>query len=85
MVPVVKLTHPLVEVMHLLCQFQDRFRWNEMISKGFLEVLPGAEGDWVFGECQAMTPAVSSGRRVVDGYVKVGPNWWSRCSDVSGV
>ena len=32
-----------------------------------------------------MTPAVSSGRRVVDGYVRVGPNRWSRRGDVSGV
>ena len=31
-----------------------------------------------------VTPAVSSGRRVVDGYVRVGPNRWSRRSDVSG-
>ena len=33
----------------------------------------------------AMIPAVLSGRRVVDRYVRVGPNRWSRCSDVSGV
>ena len=31
-----------------------------------------------------MIPAVPSGRHVVDGYVRVGPNWWSRRSDVSG-
>ena len=30
-------------------------------------------------------PAVSSERRVVDGYVRVGPNRWSRRGDVSGV
>ena len=30
-------------------------------------------------------PAVSSGRRVVNRYVRVGPNRWSRRSDVSGV
>ena len=34
---------------------------------------------------RSMTPAVSSGRRVVDGYVRVGPNRWSRRDDVSGV
>ena len=34
---------------------------------------------------RVMTPAVSSGRLVVDGYVRVGPNRWSRRSDVSGV
>ena len=34
---------------------------------------------------RVMTPAVSSGHRVVDGYVRVGPNRWSRRSDVSGV
>ena len=34
---------------------------------------------------RVMTPAVLSGCRVVDGYVRVGPNWWSRRSDVSGV
>ena len=33
----------------------------------------------------SLIPAVSSGRRVVDGYVRVGPNRWSRRSDVSGV
>ena len=38
-------------------------------------------GDW----CYRVTPAVLSGCRVVDGYVKVGPNRWSRRSDVSGV
>ena len=31
-----------------------------------------------------LTPAVSSERRVVDGYVRVGPNRWLRRSDVSG-
>ena len=36
--------------------------------------------DWL-----VVTPAVSSGHRVVDGYVRVGPNRWSRRSDVSGV
>ena len=34
---------------------------------------------------RVMTPAVSSGRRVVDGYIRVGPNRWSRRDDVSGV
>ena len=32
-----------------------------------------------------LIPAVLLGRRVVDGYVRVGPNRWSRRSDVSGV
>ena len=31
-----------------------------------------------------MTPAVSSGSHVVDGYVRVGPNQWSRRSDIIG-
>ena len=34
---------------------------------------------------RVMTPAVSSRRRVVDGYVRVGPNRRSRRSDVSDV
>ena len=34
---------------------------------------------------RVMIPAVSSGHRVVDGYVRVGPNRWSRRDDVSGV
>ena len=34
---------------------------------------------------QVLIPAVSSEHRVVDGYVRVGPNRWSRRSDVSGV
>ena len=33
----------------------------------------------------ALIPAVSSERRVVDGYVRVGPNRWLRRGDVSGV
>ena len=28
--------------------------------------------------------AVSSEQRVVDGYVRVGPNWWLRHSDIRG-
>ena len=32
---------------------------------------------------EMVIPAVSSGRRVVDGYVRVGPNRWSRRGDVS--
>ena len=36
------------------------------------------------GYIPVVTPAVSSGRRVVDGYVRVGPNRWSRRDDVSG-
>ena len=34
---------------------------------------------------QRVIPAVSSRRCVVDGYVRVGPNRWSRHDDVSGV
>ena len=31
---------------------------------------------------RVMTPAVLSGPHVVDRYIRVGPNWWSRHSDV---
>ena len=31
---------------------------------------------------RVMTLAILSGPCVVDGYIRVGPNWWSRCSDV---
>ena len=33
---------------------------------------------------EELIPAVSSGQHVVDGYVRVGPNWWSRRSDFIG-
>ena len=33
---------------------------------------------------RVMIPAVSSGQRMVDGYVRVGPNQWSRRSDIRG-
>ena len=33
---------------------------------------------------RVMTPAVSLRPRVVNGYVRVGPNWWSEHSEVIG-
>lgn len=29
-----------------------------------------------------MTPAMSLDKHKVDGYIKVGPNWWARCNDI---
>ena len=34
------------------------------------------------GDCQGLTLAVLSGPHVVDGYIRVGPNRWSRRSEV---
>ena len=44
--------------------------WNKCGDKGTIVTSP-------------LIPAISSGPRVVDGYVRVGPNRWSRRNDVS--
>ena len=54
LVPIVEFTISHAEVVHLLCRFQDRLCWNKMGGESFLKVLPGAEGDWIFGERQTM-------------------------------
>ena len=50
------------------------------INALMLSPVAGLHSNW-----RVMIPAVSSGHRVVDGYVRVGPNRWLRCGDVSGV